>query len=225
MSKTIPIFSKFSPEAGLQNKLRKIQSGSISGKRMARLCHRFKKHDNFFTKEKIDSLIEKAQGLKGRMRVTLREISQFLGLCNSSKPAVLQAPLHYRSVQRLLIRNLRRLLHPCQPDYLTVVTLDTPSIQDLDWWIQEMKFNCTRKICTSQPNILISTDSSDFAWGAIQNQVKIQGLWRDSQLGWHINIKELMAAFLALQLLLPNCRNVHVQLSLDNTTAFAYLNH
>ena len=135
------------------------------------------------------------------------------------------APLHYRSIQRLLIRNLRRFLNPCQPDYLTVVTLDTPSIQDLDWWIQEMRFNCTRKICTPQPDILISTDSSDFIWGAIQNQVKIQGLWRDSQLGWHISIKELMAAFLALQLLVPNCRNVHVQLSLDNTTAVAYLNH
>ena len=101
--------------------------------------------------KKIDNLIEKAQGLKGRMRVTLREISQFLGLCNSSKPAVLQAPLHYRSIQRLLIRNLRRFLNPCQPDYLTVVTLDTPSIQDLDWWIQEIKFNCTRKICTPPP--------------------------------------------------------------------------
>ena len=92
-------------------------------------------------------------------------------------------------------------------------------------WIQEMKFNCTSKICTPQPNILISTDSSDFTWGAIQNQVKIQGLWRDSQLGWHINIKELIAAFLALQLLVSNCRNVHIQLSLDNTTAVAYLNH
>ena len=155
---------------------------------------------------KIDNLIEKARVLKGKMRVTLRKISQFLGLCNSSKSAVLQAPLRYRSIQRLFIRNLRMLLNPFQLDYLTVVTLDTPSIQDLDWWIQEMKFNCTRKICPPQPNVLISTDSSDFAWGAIQNQVKIQGLWRDSQLGWHINIKELMAAFLALQLSVPNYR-------------------
>ena len=34
-----------------------------------------------------------------------------------------------------------------------------------------------------------------------------------------------MAAFLALQLLVPNYRNGHIQLSLDNTTAVAYLNH
>ena len=34
-----------------------------------------------------------------------------------------------------------------------------------------------------------------------------------------------MAAFLALQVLDPNYWNGHVQLSLDNTTAVAYLNH
>ena len=55
---------------------------------------------------------------------------------------------------------------------------------------------------------------SNFAWGTIQNHVKIQGLWKESQLGWHINIKELMAAFLALQLLVPNYWNGHIQLLL-----------
>ena len=66
---------------------------------------------------------------------------------------------------------------------------------------------------------------SFLAWGAIQNQVKIQGIWREIQLDWHINIKELMAVFLAPQLLIPNYWNGHIQLSLDNTTTVAYLNH
>ena len=88
-----------------------------------------------------------------------------------------------------------------------------------------MKYNSSRQICTPQPNVLIYTDSSDFAWGTIQTQVKIQGLWRENQSDWHINIKGPMAAFLALQLLVPNCRNSHIQLSLDNKTAFTYLNH
>ena len=87
-----------------------------------------------------------------------------------------------------------------------------------------MKYNCSRKMY-SEPDVLISTDSSDFAWGAIQNQVKIQDLWRENQLDRHISIKELIAALLALQLLVPNCRNGHIQLSLDNTTAAAFLNH
>ena len=52
MSKTILVFSKFSPETRLQIKFRKVQSDSISNKRMARLYHQFKEHDNFLTPEK-----------------------------------------------------------------------------------------------------------------------------------------------------------------------------
>ena len=61
---------------------------------------------------KIDNLIRKAHDLKRKMRVSLREISQFLGLYNSGKPAVLEAPLHYRSLQRLLIQYLKWFLNP-----------------------------------------------------------------------------------------------------------------
>ena len=52
MFKTIPVFSKLSLETRFQNKLRKIQSDSISGKRMVRFYHQFKRHDNFATTEK-----------------------------------------------------------------------------------------------------------------------------------------------------------------------------
>ena len=214
-----------SSEARLQNKLRKIQSDSITNKRMVRLCHQFKENDDFFTPEKNRQSDKESPGSQTQNESLLREISQSLGLCNSSKPAVLQAPLHYRSLQRLLIRNLKKFLNPYQRDYLTVATMDTPSIRDLNWWIQEMKYNCSRNICTLQPDVLISTDSSDFAWGAIQSQVKILGLWRENQQDWHISVKEVMAAFLALQLLVPNHWDGHIQLSLDNTTAVTYLNH
>ena len=220
MSETIPIFGKFYPETRLQNKLRKIQSGSISNKRMARLYHLFKEHDNFFTLEKNRQSDRESPGPQRQNESNLernKSVSGSMQFKQASGPA---APLQYRSIQKLLIRNLRMFLNPYQSDYLTVVTVDTPSIQDLDWWIQEMKFNCTRKICTPQPNVLIFTDSSDFA-----HSKSGQNSGRDSQLGWHINIKELIAAFLALHLLVPNYRNGHVQLSLDNTTAVGYLNH
>ena len=149
---------------------------------MVRLCHQFKEHDYFFTPEENKQSDEESPGPQNKMKVSLREISQFLGLCNSSRQAVLQASLHYRSLWRLSIRNLKRFLNPYQSDYLAIVAIDTLSIRDLDWWTQEMKYNCSRKICTPQPNVLNSTDHSDFAWGAIQNQVKIQRLWRESQL-------------------------------------------
>ena len=68
-------------------------------------------------------------------------------------------------------------------------------------------------------------DASDLASGAHLKSVKIQGFWRSYQFSWHINRKELKAAFLELKFLIPNRTNVHVQICIDNRTAVAYINH
>ena len=54
---------------------------------------------------------------------------------------------------------------------------------------------------------------------------KNSGFWRSYQFSWHINKKELEAAFLALKFLIPNQTNVHVQICIDNRAAVAYINH
>ena len=54
---------------------------------------------------------------------------------------------------------------------------------------------------------------------------KNSGFWRSYQFSWHMNRKELKAAFLALKFLIPNRTNVHVQICIDNRTAVAYINH
>ena len=87
-----------------------------------------------------------------------------------------------------------------------------------------MKYNCSRKMY-SPAKCSHFYRLQRFRMGCHSNQVKIQDLWRENQLDRHISIKELIAALLALQLLVPNCRNGHIQLSLDNTTAAACLNH
>lgn len=173
---------------------------------------------------KVRDLISKANYLKSQRNVTLREISQFLGMCISTKLAVKQAPLHIRYLQRLLIKHMKKFGNQFQVNYQKVVTLDSLSIQDLSWWITKLQDNCSSPICPPPPDIRIASDSSDFAWGAHLDAVKIQGLWKSHQLDWHINIKELMAAFLALQFLIPNHREIHVQISMDNTTAVSYVN-
>ena len=61
-------------------------------------------------------------------------------------------------------------------------------------------------------------DASDLAWGAHLESVKIQGFWKSYPFSWHINRKELKAAFLALKFLIPNRANVHVQICIGNGT-------
>ena len=63
------------------------------------------------------------------------------------------------------------------------------------------------------------SDASDLAQGAHLESVKIQGFWRSYQFSWHINRKELKAAFLALKFLIPNGTNVRIQICLNNRTA------
>ena len=80
---------KFSSEARLQNKLRKIQSDSIPNKRMVRFCHQFKEHDDFFTPEKnkqsdkespgsqkqSESLLKRNKSVSGSMQFKLTSSS------------------------------------------------------------------------------------------------------------------------------------------------------
>ena len=54
---------------------------------------------------------------------------------------------------------------------------------------------------------------------------RIAGLWEWERLRSHINKKELQTCFVALEYFVPHLRDIHVQLSVDNTAAVSYLNH
>ena len=54
---------------------------------------------------------------------------------------------------------------------------------------------------------------------------RIAGLWEWERLWSHINKTELQTCFIALQYFVSHLRDIHVQLSVDNTAAVSYLNH
>ena len=56
---------------------------------------------------KIQSIRLSAQTLLNQPKVSLRNLSQFIGMCNASRTAVLEAPLHCRSIQNQLTSTLR----------------------------------------------------------------------------------------------------------------------
>ena len=173
---------------------------------------------------KIQSIRLSAQTLLNQRKVSLRKLSQFIGMCNASRTAVLEAPLHYRSIQNQLTSTLRS--QPItQQNYDVKICLNSHSRKDLTWWVKNLKTNCSRPIHPPPVDLSIMSDASDLAWGAHLESVRIQGFWRSHQFSWHINRKELKAAFLALKFLIPNRTNVHVQICIDNRTAVAYINH
>ena len=100
-----------------------------------------------------DSIIQlislSAQTLLNQPKVPLRKLSQFIGMCNAST-AVLEAPLHYRSIQNQLTSTLRP--QPIsQQNYDVKICLNSQSRKDLTWWVKNLKTNCSRPIHTPPP--------------------------------------------------------------------------
>ncbi len=73
--------------------------------------------------------------------------------------------------------------------------------------------------------MVIYTDASDWGWGAHVGNHATQGQWNSVQRLYHINVKELLAVFLALLYFQPIVKGSKVLIASDNTTVVAYLNN
>ena len=73
-------------------------------------------------------------------------------------------------------------------------------------------------------DIYIECDASLAGWGASCGGQSANGQWSILEAHNHINYLELLAAVYALQAFVPNLRDIHVRLKLDNSTAVAYIN-
>ena len=152
---------------------------------------------------------------------TVRQLAHLLvGVLTATRLAVIPAPLHYRGLQALKVSGLVSNL-----SYETQVTLDARSCQDLRWWANEMEHHNGRPIHMTPPSVVIESDASNSGWGACYNNQRTGGQWSHEETQLHINVKELLAAFLALQTFVGSRRGIHVHLKMDNTTAVFYVNN
>ena len=89
---------------------------------------------------------------------------------------------------------------------------------DLTWWVEHADTVC-RKIVRVTPQIQLFSDSSKAAWGGTCDAASTGGPWVGQELGWHINAKELQAAFFTLKAFCSQVTNSHVRLNIENTTS------
>lgn len=175
--------------------------------------------------EKILSIQSMAILLKDSLQtVSLRMLSKFIGMCSATRPAVYQAPAHYRHLQFLKNLVLRNSLNPIEA-YDKEVFLNEKSREDLVWWESRLQFHCSQPINFPPPSKVITSDSSDYGWGIWSDGEHSQGLWSWEEIKWHINLKELMAGFIGLKLF-TRCQPclTHIRLQMDNTTSVHYVN-
>ena len=126
--------------------------------------------------EKIALIQSLAATLKESSQpVTLRSLSRFIGMCTATRPAVFQAPAHYRHLQFLKNSVLQNSLE-LNWVYNRKVSLNQAAKEDLVWWINHLSQNSTQPIILPSPNKIITTDSDgDMVRGRSFSRTLVRG--------------------------------------------------
>ena len=157
--------------------------------------------------EKIKRTIEECHALNKKSKATIRLVSRVIGLLVSSFSAVEYGPLHYRNLELNKIDALK--LSASKFDAEMNITFNMKV--DLRWWLDNLSFQ-KRVINHGNPDVSITTDASLLGWGAVYDQIKIQGRWNKEEQDLHITILELLAIFISTRSFCKNMSNIHIKI-------------
>ena len=154
-------------------------------------------------------------------QLTVHDMERLLGTMESVRPSTPLAALHYRSIQRQLIRSKFGKRKPNK-----VINFNQKSLCELQWWVAETGFtgNCSSSISEKTPTIHIWTDANLKMGGARSSRGHFcQRNWDQEEINsdYHINLLEIRAASDGiLALAVPGDK---VRLHMDSMTACAYV--
>jgi len=173
----------------------------------------------YLTEEKKSKIINRCKVLVNKDKCSIRELAEVIGSVVAAEPGVDFAPLHYKRMEH----HKDKFMKLKCGNYDASIPLDRIVKDDLTWWIENL--DRTQKQLTRQkPEVILTSDSSDFAWGGEREGVTAGGPWSAEEKRWHINVKELLAAFLTLKTFCNKERKIHIRLMLDNVTSVVYVN-
>ena len=112
------------------------------------------------TKDKIEVLQNEIKCLVKKQQVQILQVSRVLGLMVASFPGVEYGPLFYRSLENRKIDALKI----SKGNFDSYMKLDQENLDDLNWWIQNIKGSC-KNIKRDSPNVIVQTDASKKGWG------------------------------------------------------------
>ena len=151
--------------------------------------------------------------------ISVHNAERMLGLMESVRPVTPLAALHYRSIQKQLLRAKSVVRKPDQ-----IIHLSRKSILSLSWWLSPAGFaaNASSPIRELEPTVEIWTDANKDRGGAHSSRgAFMQRAWSSAEQELHINLLETRAAREAVaHLAEPGDR---VRLHIDNRTATAYI--
>ena len=171
--------------------------------------------------KKILDIQNKCQSLIRNPTTSARAVASLIGTLEAARPAIWQAPLHYRQLQIQLIKSLRA----SRDNYETLMSLNSNARTELQWWLHNITTVNGSTINPPAPELYIISDASKAGWGACCQNLTAIGRWSPLEAKDRINVLELKAAFLATKTFLKHHSNITVCLRMDNTTAVAHINN
>lgn len=168
---------------------------------------------------KVLNLRNNCRRLLNSRTASQSDLACLIGKMIAAKAAIFQAPLHYRALQH----QKSSLDHRGVPLHQKVI-LDIEAMLDLEWWVTNLATTNSRPVKPLLPDLLIQSDASGSAWGAVCNRIETRGTWSLHESSLHINCLELLAATYAIKAFTKSLSNAHVLIQMDNTSAIAYVN-
>ena len=150
--------------------------------------------------------------------LTIREVASAIGTFVAALPAVPHGTLHHRSIEKAK----NSALLSAKGNFNRKMALPMDALSDIFWWEQHVLVSFS-PIRRDAVHYTLYYDASLEGWGGTDITTHIGGRWTDAKMPHHINALELQAAYLTLQALGSEYRNVHIRLMLDNTTATTYI--
>ena len=177
----------------------------------------------YLTDEKVSKIYNLAKILLERETIVVRQLASFIGLVINAFFAVLEAPLHYRNLERNKLMGLEAT--ECIDRFENKMLLSTESKKDLQWWIDNVQKKNGKRIRPKNVDIFCRSDASFLGWGAyeLSSEQVANGRWTEDELQFSINYLELLAIFYALQSLFVSMSDVHIHFQCDNTCAVSYI--
>ena len=159
--------------------------------------------------------------------LTLKEWQSLLGLLQSTVDQVPLGRLHTRPLHTILASQCPMTSHS-----ETIVPWSDRFISPLQWWLERSQVMKGFPFGVFHPQMLVTIDSSAYHWGAElswlqDNQplpLSAMRSWDDQTRALHINYKELLAVWEALQAFEMHVLGLRVKMKSDNKTVVSLIN-
>lgn len=160
--------------------------------------------------KKINKLISRIKQALQTQTGSYRWYASLIGKMTSMIPAIGEALLHIRHLQR----DLAHSLHLHHQRWEAPFLLSNNSRTELTWWltyVADKNGLPIQRIDNPTPVITIHVDASDIAWGVSSPEIETTGCWTDEEKTQSINVRELSAILFALQLHGEKYKNKTIQ--------------